>query len=416
MPFSKRGLPLIDMKMPAASLPIAVTHFRATLSVPLSLFETVQKTDTVTETPIKKGGTVYTDETGFPTVAPTAGTLLGFSGLSHPLYGDLVCASIRPEEGEETALNLKLDPETASADEIIDAARKAGIIDETDGTPLFEKLQRFQDSGCYLVADGTEAQPFASAAFCVLREQKEAVLQGLSLAARAITAVSSNIAVCLDNASMRRELRRMYPSDILYFAAKRYPVTKFTAADTENVCLIGVQALCALYDAVYEDKVVTSTVITVAGDMVKTPQNLRVAYGTPIQSLLDFCGTLGTPAAMIAGDAITGVALPDTACPVLPGMTCLLVLSSVPVVENDPCIGCGRCAKVCHKELLPYEIARRLENMHYERLAHLQADACDGCGACSLVCPAKRDVKGAVLYAAQSDGTVFLNWGGNDDG
>lgn len=415
MLFSKRGLPLIDKKMPAASLPIAATHFHATLSVPLSLFETVGKVELATETPVKKGEILYTDETGMPTAAPATGTLLTYTELSHPMYGDLICAAIRPEEGEECALNLRLDPQTAAPAAIIDAARKAGIIDETDGTPLFEKLMRFEQSGCQLVANAVEAQPFASSAFCVLREQADAVQKGLSLAARVTAATGSNIAVCLDNTGMIKQLQGIYPADVLYFAAKRYPVDKFTAAQTENTCLIGVQALVALYEAVYEDKATVTTVITVAGDLVKTPQNLRVAFGTPIQSLLDFCGITGTPAALIGGDAITGVALPDTACPVLPGMTCLLVLSAVPAAENDPCIGCGRCAKVCHAQLLPYEIARRLENMHYERLAHLQPDKCDGCGACSYVCPAARDVMQAVLYAAQSDGTVFLDWGGNDD-
>lgn len=416
MLFAKRGLPLIDMKMPAASLPIAATHFHATLSVPLSLFETAEEVDIPTDTPVKKGYVLFTDETGMPTVSPASGTLLTYTQITHPLYGELICASIRPEDSEEeSTLGLHLDPEKASPDAIIDAARKAGIIDETDGTPLFEKLQRWAQSGCRLVADGVEAQPFASAAFCVLREQADAVKKGLSLAARVVAASGSNIAVCLDNDSMSKVLRELYPAEMLYFAEKRYPVTKYSAADTET-CLIGVQALVALHDAVYADKAATTTVITVAGDMVKAPQNLRIAFGTPIQSLLDFCGVVsGTPAAMIAGDAITGVALPDTACPVLPGMTCLLILSCVPVVENDPCIGCGRCAEVCHAELLPYEIVRRLENMHYERLAHLKPDACDGCGACSYVCPAERDVMNAVRYAAQSDGTVFLNWGGNDD-
>ncbi len=415
MLFSKRGLPLIDMKMPAASLPIAATHFHATLLVPLSLFETAEKVNLATQTSVQKGDVLYTDETGMPSHAPASGTLLTYTAIMHPLYGDLTCASIRPEEGEERALGLRLDPKKVTAEAIVDAARAAGIIDETDGTLLFEKLRKWAQSGCQLVANGVEAQPFASAAFSVLCEKADAVQKGLSLAAKVTAASGTNIAVCLDNTDMIKRLRAVYDADMLYFAEKLYPVEVFTDAETENVCLVGVQALCALYDAVYEDKAATSTVVTVAGDMVKTPQNLRVAFGTPLQSLLDYCGVSGTPAAMIGGDAFTGVALADTACPILPGMTCLLVMSSVPVVANDPCIGCGHCAKVCHKNLLPYEIVRRLENMHYERLMHLDPDACDGCGACSYVCPAKRDVMNAVLYAAQSDGSVFLNWGGNDD-
>lgn len=416
MLFSKRGLPLMDMKMPAAAKPIAAPRFHATLTVPLSLFGVVGKADMPSEMPVKKGEILYKDETDLPTVAPACGAVLGFADILHPLYGELTCISVRPGEGEEELIKLKADAETASADAVIDAARKAGIIDETDGTPLFEKLERFRAGECYLVADGTEPQPFASAAFCTLIEQKDAVLKGMELAKRAVSAIGSHIAVCLANADMQKELESLYPADTLYFTKKLYPVPAYADEMQADICLVGVQALCALYEAVYEKKAATTTVVTVAGDLVKEPQNLRVAYGTPIQSLLDFCGVSETPAAIIGGDAITGAPLLDTTLPVLPGMTCLLILSAVPGVQNDPCIGCGRCEQVCHKDLLPYEIARRLENMHYERLAHLHADACDGCGACSYVCPAKRDVANAVLYAAQSDGTIFLNWGGNENG
>lgn len=413
MSFKKRGLPLIDMKMPAASNPIVSTHFRAALSVPLSLFETVAATSSVEETVVEKGENLYIDENGLPTVAPACGTVSGCEEMAHPLYGRLTCVTIRPEEGEERLLTPLADPLNASPADIAEIARLAGIIDETDGVPLFEKLHRYADNGCQVVANAVEAQPYASAAFAVLCERQEAVLGGLKLAVRAVAGIGGNVAVCLNNADMRRQLKRMYSDKTIYFAPERYPVDVYTAVEAPT-CLIGVQALCALYDAAYTGTAATTTVITVAGDMVKTPQNLRVAFGTPIQSLLDSCGLDGTPAAIIGGDVFTGTLLPDATCPVLPGMTCLTVLSAVPAIENEPCIGCGRCAEVCHKRLLPYEIVRRLENMHYERLAHLDAEACDGCAACSVVCPAKRDVVNGVLYAAQSDGSVFLDWGGND--
>ena len=116
---------------------------------------------------------------------------------------------------------------------------------------------------------------------------------------------------------------------------------------------------------------------------------------------------------LVAGDAVTGVRLTDTAVPVLPGMTCLLALKALPVAEAGPCIGCGNCAAACHARLLPYEIARRVENMHYERLAQLHPEDCDGCGACSCVCPAGREVMHEVLRAQETGGTVFLNWGGD---
>lgn len=112
---------------------------------------------------------------------------------------------------------------------------------------------------------------------------------------------------------------------------------------------------------------------------------------------------------------MTGVTADSVDTPILPGTTCLLALVSRTVLAPQPCMGCGRCARVCHADLLPYEIVRRLENMHYERLVSLEPEACDGCGACSHVCPAGRDVTAKVLEARQTRGTIFLNWGDDDD-
>lgn len=409
MLFPKRGLPLWDMKLPAALLPVATPHFHAPLTVPLSLTEAPKEVMIVPAMKVKKGQPLFTDEADMVTAAPAAGTVDAFTDITHPLYGTLTCVNMTQEEGETLAIGAALSEETATADAIVTAAKRAGIIDETDGTPLYKKLSAPCD---LLVGDAVEAQPFASAAFAVLLDAPEAVKKGLALAKKAIGANAAHITVCLDNDQMEAAVKQQFADGEIYFAKPLYPVDVFTDKKGE-VCRVGVQALAALHDAVYLGAAATHGVVTVAGDAAKEPQNVRVAYGTPVQSLLDFCGVPNLEGAVIAGDALTGVALADTSFPVLPGMTCILALGKVAPVENDPCIGCGNCAAVCHKGLLPYEIVRRSENMHYERLVHLHADLCDGCGACSYVCPAERDVMGSVLYAVRTDTSLLLDWGGD---
>ncbi len=410
MLFPKHGLPLWDKKLPAALLPVATPRFHAPLTVPLSLRVAPEEVTVAPETQVKKGQPLFTDDEGFVAAATAAGTLLSYADITHPLYGTITCATVAQEEEDALPLGLGLSPETATAAQIEDAAKKAGIIDEIDGTPLYEKLSA--NKGVVLVGDAVEAQPFASAAFAVLLDNPDAVKKGLALAAKAVSATAAHITVCFDDDTLVAALKEKFNKKELYFAKPRYPVDVFTNKKG-TVCRVGVQALAALHDAVYLDTAATHGVVTVAGDAAKEPHNLRVAYGTPVQSLLDFCGVPNLEGAVIAGDALTGVALSDTALPVLPGMTCILALGKVAPIENDPCFGCGNCATVCHKGLLPYEIVRRSENMHYERLAHLRADLCDGCGACSYVCPAERDVMGRVLSAAQDETSVLLDWGGD---
>ncbi len=415
--FQKHGLPLTDEKGAAIKKPIAVPRCVAPLLLPLSLSGPAEMAMLSTDTPIAKGEVLFADAAEFPTLSPVAGTVRTYTAVDHPMYGELICAVIAPAEepGEEKKLGLGAQPDKTN-DAVIAAARRAGILDELDGRPLYEKLIEWRDTGCHIVADAVEAEPYASSAFAVLCEREDAVRRGLKAVVRATGATGSNVAVCAVSSTMKEALQEKFSEQELYFTEERYPVTVYTASTDALVCRVGVQALVALTDAIETDTAPADCVITVAGDAIEGSQNVRVPFGTPVQEVLRACGADKEPAAVVAGDAMTGTLLPDTAVPVVPGMTCLLVLSAVPASENDPCIGCGRCAASCHKELLPYEIGRRLENMHYDELSSLHQEECDGCGACTWICPAGRDVMYALLSAGETDGPVFLNWGGNEDG
>ena len=412
MLFEKRGLFLPDEKQPTATLPIAVPRARNVLAVPLSFTEKPEKVNVMTGAQVHIGDTLYTDGDGFPALASLGGVVETYSEISHPLYGDLTCALIQPGEGEnETPVPVK---KTVTPAQIIEIAKNAGIIDELDGVPLWQKLQAGKGKGGYVVIDGTEPQFYGSAAFAVLQAYPDAMRAALSLLQKTLGADGGNIAVCLEDKSLICVLKEKYTEEEVFIGEKSYPVRVFTADKDIRPLRFGVQAAKALTDAVYENKPATHGVVTVAGDGVRSPQNVLVPFGTPVQHLLEYCEVENDVAAVIAGDILTGVALADTSVPVLQGMTVILALKTVSPVENDPCIGCGRCAEVCHRHLLPYEITRRLENMHYERLQHLHPERCDGCGACSFVCPASRDLMQAVQYAASTDGSIFLDWGGND--
>lgn len=349
-----------------------------------------------------------------PAIATVSGVFSDIREIHHPLCGDITCAVVEcmvpgapaPKKGRATD---DLTPQN-----IIDIACQTGIIDELDGVPLYMKLQECLNAPCDLVvAHAVEAEPYASSAWAVLNESGEEAQQGLRLAARAAGASGSHFAVRLP-AARRRPLMQRLGEEQLYQVSGRYPVTKFTRAGGA-VCLMGVQACLALYRAAAYGEAHCDAVITVAGDAVSNPRNIRVPFGTTVADVLETAGLSADPAYIILGDAMTGTATENLDIPVLPGITCILALTKRQVIPSRPCIGCGRCAQVCHAGLLPYEIIRRLENMHYERLVSLHPEECDGCGACSHVCPAGREVTARVLEAGQSHGTIFLNWGDDDD-
>ncbi len=414
-----RGIILPFQKNEAVTKPIEDFHPTEALRIPLlRLDEEKQRPLSLPEEAVVTGQLLYrTDELDTPALATVAGELGGTVVLNHPLYGELLCTELHPQEDSKYQKMPPVKENELTPDEIIEIAREAAIYDELDGVALWEKLQAWQLTGeassehAILVADATENDIYGSAAWCVLGESPRQCLSGVRLVAKALRIKDFHIATMLPRAR-RRLLKRAIGRENVYIVGDEYPVTVYADGDTE-VFRIGIQACLALCKAIEGGEKALNTVITVAGDGVRSSCNLRVPYGTDIQEILTYCKA-DKDADVILGDAMTGVSCNDPHLPLLPGITTLLVMQPRKATAVGPCIGCGRCATVCHAQLLPYEIVRRLENMHYERLQHLHPQECDGCAACSYICPAGRPVAAEVLRAGETNGTMFMNWGDDD--
>ncbi len=416
------GIALPFHKGDAPNTPIEQITVNTVVRVPLTRLEPdtpMPKLAIKAKAAIAAGSVLYQSDDELPVLAPLAAKFGGTVVLQHPQYGKLVCAELIPTGKTTEKLLPTHTVDEVTAEDIFAIARDAAIYDELDGIPLVEKLAAWQlppndvaAPHCVLVADATENDVYGSAAWAILAEEPELALAGLQLAAKAVHFSRYHIATMLPK-SQRRALKHAIDSINIYTVDDEYPVTQYANRQDEVFC-IGIQACLALAKAVLQGHKALSTVITVAGDGVDKSRNLRIPYGVDITEILQNCDAR-MEREVVLGDAMTGIACPDEHTPLLPGTTTLLVLRPRVARLAQPCIGCGRCATVCHADLLPYEIIRRAENMHYARLRRLNAKLCDGCGVCSYICPSGRDVAAGVLRAGEGTGPVFLNWGDDDD-
>ena len=315
----------------------------------------------------------------------------------------------------------KFDDRTQlSLDELLTAARDAGIVDELDGEPLADKLERAaravratsfrQPASVYMIIDATEHEHYGSAAWAVLREFPKETARGLTFAARACGCDIANTGFLVR--MTRKERFTLHVKTNLKVLKSRSMYPSYRNYNDRLEIRFGVQACLALYYAVEFGDPQRSMVVTVAGDSVANSQNVRVPVDTHIRDVLRFCGLITDPNYVIVGDSMTGTCCTDDHTPVTPGMSCLLAMKFRPhVKKHRSCIGCGRCISACHANLLPFEIARRVDNMQYERLPRLLPQDCDNCGACSYICPAGIDVATKVFEARQNSSTVLLKWG-----
>lgn len=412
--FTKRGVALPFLKEPAASRPIVnITELQQVI-VPL-----IAADGSVCRSAVGKYETLLRgDALGIPKLggylvsAPVTGVLSDLREMSHPLLGDVSCAVIDCMVAGGEPQKEKSTSKLSSAD-IIGVARQAGIIDELDGLPLAKKLESWIDAeGLFLVADGSEQEPYGSSAWAVLHESAEQVYEGLKLAARVVNADVYHIAIRLPFKRKHELIKRLEEKTFISVHGK-YPAS-VPVPQGKQICRIGVQACLALYRAAAFGEKQWSCVVTVTGDAVANPQNVRVPIGTTVESALYFCGLSSDPRYVVLGDAMTGSTIAHTDVSILPGIDCILALKDRQQPPTRACIGCGHCVRACHVDLLPFEIMRRLDNMQYERLPSLLPEVCDGCGACSYVCPSGIDVTAKVLEAKETKGTI-LNWGDGDD-
>lgn len=394
-------------KEPAASLPMLDLCRMPKLLLPLwdngqVLTPLVGLYDTV------KRGQILTDGEN-PLYAPVTGAIAEAVTLTHPLLGDTTYLELDAlaltEEEPDPADVFSLSPE-----EILAACRAAHIVDELDGASLADKLVAFTENGEFLlVTDAVEDQPYGSAALATLRSSGALVADGLMLAAKAMGADKYHVLLRAENAAFK-ELSAILPKGRLVRDKKDTYPHKIEKKG-RPVPRIGVQACLALYRACAFAEPQGFTTVTVAGDAVSLPANVQVPFGTPLAEVFSLCGLIDEPAYYVIGDSFTGITVDSDAFPILAGTTCVLAFKKNQTPAVHACIGCGRCAAVCHKHLLPYEIARRVENLQFSKLPALSVADCDGCNACSVVCPANRPVSDRVKQGIEEGGRVLLNWG-----
>ena len=414
-----RALAVVDLPAPpVVEIPLS-QHIGVPCTPTVAVGDRVLRGQLIGEVPAGLGCPVHSSVSG---TVKAISSRVGVQGRPVP--------TIIIENDGEGALSPDVVPFSkrlgdTSPEEIVDVIRRAGISGMGGATfPTWAKLSGAIGKVNRLIINCAECEPFITVNHRLMLEHPEELVGGAKILLRALGLPSGDIAIEDNklNAADRvaaeigespllnvRLMRTKYPQGderqlIFALTGREVPEGKLPA---DVGCVVFNAETCsAIYRAFAEGMPLIERCVTVDGDCVREPKNLRVPLGTPVRSLIEFCGGLvRTPFKLINGGPMMGAATWDFDAPVTKGTSAILVFSEEFAAMKDDfaCIRCGRCVKNCPMHLMPVYLAQYAMAGNYDETAKLHVMSCVECGTCSYNCPGNVPI---VQYIRVAKGAV----------
>ncbi len=320
---------------------------------------------------------------------------------------------------EEVVYEVPPAFEHMTRDEIVSRIKEAGVVGMGGaGFPTHVKLSpKEPDQIEYIIVNCAECEPYLTSDYRRMLEEPEKILQGLLILlhifpnAKGIIGIEDNKEDCIQllrrvtKSSSRikvASLKTKYPQgaerQLIYATTKRAIHSKQLPADVG--CIVqNADTVVAIAQAITEGKPLLSRIITVTGDAIVNPCNLKVRIGTSYEELIDEAGGfVREPEKMISGGPMMGFSIFDLHIPTTKSSSALLCMLEDDVAkrERTACINCGKCSQVCPSRLVPAMLGDVADHHDEEGFVALHGMECVECGCCSFVCPGKRPLTQSI--------------------
>lgn len=309
---------------------------------------------------------------------------------------------------------LKAD---ASKQEVIDYMKEIGLCGQ--GGAGFPSYIKFNTDKCEtLIVNAVECEPYITSDARNMEENMPYVKQGVKFAMTASGAKKGYVCIKEYKKEMIAQLTELFKDvenvevkpvpDVYPMGWERtvlYEVTgkRYTKLPIEvGCCVSNISSCIELARSAETGLPIYEKYITVSGDAVKQPHNVKARVGTSFKDLLDVCGGVeDSKVVLLAGGAMMGASV--TKDEVVIGSFSNAVTCIKYVEPNTvKCLRCGTCIDHCPSGLQPCNIAVSHKTGNFEALEKLKAVDCVECGMCTYVCPSKIEVTENVRRAKKA--------------
>ncbi|MCP4598250.1 electron transport complex subunit RsxC [Neptuniibacter sp.] len=347
--------------------------------------------------------------------APSSGVVEAIEARPVPHMSGMTatCVVIKTDGLDEWCDHKGLeDYKAIGIQELIDFIRHHGISGMGGaGFPTDVKLHLGDDHIVNtLILNAMECEPYITADDMLLREHADQVVRGIEVIAHLLKPHHIMIGTEDNKPQAIRALEQavaeskldidivvvptVYPSGgekqlIKLLTGIEVPSGKIPA-DVGIVCQ-NVGTASAIGDAVYNGVPLISRIVTLTGDALGHPHNMRALIGTPLETLLE-AAEVRQPDLyrLVIGGPMMGYTVDSQSIPMIKTTNCVIAATydeMPPAPAANPCIRCGMCEQVCPAELLPQQLHWFAKGKEFEKAKHHNLFDCIECGACSYVCP-----------------------------
>ncbi len=351
-----------------------------------------------------------------PLFSSVSGTVKGIEKVMH--------TSLRPIEHlviindgkyEEEAPLAPLDYKSASKEELVEFMMNMGLVGcGGAGFPTYIKYRGIKGIKT-LIINAVECEPYLTGDYAMMHEALEDLVAGVDAMLKMCEAEKAK--VCIketkkDFIPVMKEAFKVLDKaevvavpDVYPMGWERtlvYEVTKqrYDRLPAEIGCIVNnATTAIAFAQCLKTGMPIVEKIVTVSGDGVKEPCNVRVPVGVKASDVIAACGGYAADdVLLIAGGPMMGRTITSDQFVIGPYNGALTVLKHVPV-KSIACLRCGKCSDHCPAGLQPVRINMAEKAKDTDALKKLGVMDCVECGMCTYICPSKIDVTEGVRRA-----------------